>query len=66
MVQRVAWSPDGNRVRIDGAGFWVEMTVDELHVHAMGDMPFLGNLLGSPLAQGLKQIVEKTFQKKLS
>jgi hypothetical protein len=41
------------------------MTVDEQHVHATGDVPFLGNLLGGPLARGLKQIVEKTFQKKL-
>jgi hypothetical protein len=66
MVQRAEWSPDRNKVRIDGAGFWVEMTVDEQHVHATGDMPSLGNLLGSPLAGGLKQIVEKTFQKKLT
>jgi hypothetical protein len=65
MVQRAEWSADRNQVRIDGAGFWVEMTVDEQHVHATGDIPFLGNLLGGPLAGGLKQIVEKTFQKKL-
>ncbi|HZW32914.1 MAG TPA: polyhydroxyalkanoic acid system family protein [Isosphaeraceae bacterium] len=65
MVQRAEWSTDRNKVRIDGAGFWVEMTVDEQHVHATGDLPFLGNLLGGPLAGGLKQIVEKTFQKKL-
>jgi hypothetical protein len=65
MVQRAEWSADRNRVRIDGAGFWVEMTVDEQHVHATGDLPFLGNLLGGPLAGGLKQIVEKTFQKRL-
>ena len=65
MVQRAEWSADRTKVRIDGAGFWVEMTVDEQHVHATGDIPFLGNLLGGPLAGGLKQIVEKTFQRKL-
>ena len=65
MVQRAEWSTDRNRVRIDGTGFWVEMTVDEQHVHATGDIPFLGGLIGGPLAAGLKQIVEKTFQKKL-
>jgi hypothetical protein len=65
MVQRVAWNPEGNQVRIDGVGFWVEMTVDEQHVHATGDLPFLGNLLGGPLSGGLKRIVEKTFQKQL-
>src|SRR5262249_28864165 len=46
MVQRAEWSADRNHVRIDGAGFWVEMTVDEQHVHASGDILFLGNLLG--------------------
>ena len=66
LVQRAEWSPDRNKVRIDGAGFWVEMTVDEQQVHATGDLPFLGNLLGGPLAGGLKQIVEKTFLKKLT
>jgi len=63
MVQRAEWSPDRNTVRIDGVGFWVEMSVDEQHVHATGDLPFLGNLLGGPLAGRLKQIVEKTFKK---
>jgi len=52
-------------VRIDGTGFWVEMTVDAESVHATGDIPFLGSLLGGPIAGGLKQIVEKSFQKKL-
>jgi hypothetical protein len=65
MVQRTEWSPDRNRVRIDGTGFWVEMTVDAESVHATGDIPFLGSLLGGPIAGGLKQIVEKSFQKKL-
>ncbi len=66
MVRRTEWSPDRNRVRIDGTGFWVEMTVDAEHVHATGDMPFLGGWLGGPIAGGLKQIVENTFRKKLA
>jgi Putative polyhydroxyalkanoic acid system protein (PHA_gran_rgn) len=66
MIQRADWSADRNRVRLDGTGFWLEMTVDDQHVHATGDIPFLGGLLGGPLAGGLKQIVEQTFQKKLS
>ena len=48
-----------------GTGFWVEMIVDAEHVHATGDIPFLGGLLGGPLGGGLEQIVEKTFHKKL-
>jgi hypothetical protein len=41
------------------------MWVDAQAVHATGDIPILGGLLGSSLAEGLKQIVQQTFQKKL-
>jgi hypothetical protein len=34
-------------------------------VHAIGDIPMLGALLGAPLASGLKQIIQQTFQKRL-
>ena len=68
MVRRTEWSPNRDRVRIDGTGFWVEMKVDAEHVHATGHIPFpfLGGFLGGPIAGELKQIVEKTFQRKLS
>ena len=65
MIQRADWSSDRNRVRMEGTGFWVEMSVDDQHVHATGDIPFLGGLLGGPLAGGLKKVLEQTFQKKL-
>jgi hypothetical protein len=35
-------------------------------VHVSGDLPLLGALLGSPLVAGLKQIVQQTFQKRLT
>lgn len=66
LVRQVAWSADRSRVRLDGAGFWVEMWVDAQEVHASGDIPLLGGLLGSPVATGLKQILQQTFQKKLT
>jgi hypothetical protein len=66
MIQRADWSSDRNRVRIEGAGFWVEMNVDDEHVHATGDIPFLGGLLGGPLGGGLKKVLEDRFQKKLT
>jgi hypothetical protein len=66
MIQRADWSSDRNRVRMDGAGFWVEMSVDDQHVHATGDIPFLGGLLGGPLGGGLKKILEQRFPKKLT
>src|SRR3954451_15436191 len=65
MIRRVEWGADRDRVRIDGAGFWVEMWVDAQEAHATGDIPVLGGLLGGPLASGLKQIVQQAFQKKL-
>jgi hypothetical protein len=65
MIRRVEWGAARDRVRIDGTGFWVEMWVDAQEVHATGDIPFLGGLLGGPVASGLKQIVQQAFQKTL-
>ena len=52
-------------MKLEGAGVRVEMWVDAQNVHATGDIPILGQLLGGPLASGLKQIVQQAFQKKL-
>jgi hypothetical protein len=65
MIRRIEWAADRNRVKLDGVGVQVEMWVDARDVHAVGDIPALGALLGGPLAAGLKQIVERTFQKRL-
>lgn len=65
LVQHVQWSADHNHVRLDGVGFWVEMEVDAQEVHVSGDLPLLGGLLGGPVATGLTQIVQQTFQKQL-
>jgi len=66
MVRKVEWNPGRDRVRIDGTGFWVDISVDAQEVHATGDIPALGGLLGGPLATGLKQVVQQTFRKQLS
>ena len=66
LVRQVEWSTDRHQVRLDGVGFWVEMRVDAQDVHVSGDIPLLGGLLGSPVANSLKQIVQQTFQKKLT
>jgi hypothetical protein len=65
MIRRAEWAADRSRVKLDGVGFWLEMSVDAQILHATGDIPILGRLLGSPLISSLKQIVERTFQKKL-
>ena len=66
LIRQVRWSVDRSRVRLDGMGFSVEMWVDVYEVHVSGDLPLLGALLGSPLVAGLKQIVQQTFQKRLT
>jgi hypothetical protein len=65
MVRRAEWADDRSRVKLDGVGFWLEMSVDAQVLHATGDIPMLGRLLGGQFTSGLKQIVERTFQKKL-
>ena len=65
MLRRVEWATDRNRVKLEGVGFWIELWVDALAVHVTGDAPIVGRLLGGPLGSRLKQIVERTFQKKL-
>jgi hypothetical protein len=40
--------------------------VDAQAVHATGDIPLLGALLGSPVAAGLRQILQQTFRKQLT
>jgi hypothetical protein len=65
LVKHVEWSANRSWVRLDGTGFWVELWVDAQDVHASGDIALLGGLLGGPLATGLKQIVQQTFQKRL-
>ena len=65
LVRRTDWAGDGSSVKVIGVGFTVEMRVDAKHVHVTGDLPALGGLLGSPMAAGLKQIVQRVFQKKL-
>jgi hypothetical protein len=66
LVRKVAWSDDHSWVRLDGIGFWVQLWVDAQDVHATGDIPLLGALLGRPLATGLKQILQQTFRKQLT
>jgi hypothetical protein len=66
LVRQVAWSDDHSWVRLDGIGFWVQLWVDAQDVHATGDIPILGALLGRPVAAGLTQILQQTFRKQLT
>lgn len=64
VVRRFAWDADRSRVKLEGVGFWLEMSVAQV-VHATGDVPILGGILGSSLTSGLKQIMQQTFRNKL-
>jgi hypothetical protein len=50
---------------VEGTGFWVEMKVDAQEVHASGDIPIFGGLLGGSVGSGIKQIVKKSFERGL-
>jgi hypothetical protein len=65
MIRRTEWAADRSRVKLEGVGFWVEMSVDAQVLHATGDIPIVGRLLGSPFVSGIRQILERSFQKKL-
>jgi hypothetical protein len=49
VIRRVEWAPDRNRVKLEGVGIRVEIWVDAREVHATGDIPILGALLGARL-----------------
>jgi hypothetical protein len=66
VVRRVEWEADRSRVKLEGIGFSLEMWVDAQVLHATGDVPILGGLLGSSLSSRLKQILQVTFRKKLT
>jgi hypothetical protein len=65
LVQDVQWAGDGNAATLKGKGFTIDMRVDADTLHLTGDLAFLGALLKGPVVNGLKKIVEKTFQKRL-
>jgi hypothetical protein len=65
LVRRVEWSTDRSQVRLEGIGCWIEMQVDAQAVHVSADIPVLGRLLGGSVTTGLKEIIQRTFQKKL-
>lgn len=66
-VKNVTWSPDRTAVTLTGPGVIVDLKVDAEHVHASGDIPLLGNLLGSgfgkAITEGLKGALKRHFPK---
>lgn len=68
-INQVTWSGDRSAVTLTGPGVVVELKVDAEHVHAVGDIPLLGALLGSSvgqkISQGIKGVLARNFPKGL-
>lgn len=65
-VTNIAWNEDRTAVKMTGTGFTADMRIDVESVHLSCDIPMIGKLLGSPLITGMKSLVEKNFQKRLT
>ena len=70
LVREVKWSADRREVTLSGPGVIVDLKLDETHVHATGDIPLLGKLLGSGVGQriseGLGGALKKHFPRGIS
>lgn len=65
-VTNVDWNEDRTQVKMTGTGFTADMRIDAEAVHLSCDIPMIGKLLGSPLVTGMKSLLEKNFQKRLT
>jgi DNA-binding protein YbaB len=68
-ISQTTWNADQTAVTITGPGVVVDLKVDPQNVHATGDIPLLGALLGSGIgqriSQGVKGVLTKHFPKGL-
>ena len=64
-ISKVTWNADHTAVTLAGPGVVVDLKVDAEHVHATGDIPLLGALLGSgigqKISQGIKGVLTRHF-----
>ena len=66
LVNKVEWNDAKTDVTIDAKGADVRVWVDAVDVHLTCDVPLLSKLMGGPLIEQLKGLVEDRFQKKLT
>lgn len=66
LINKVEWNADRTDVMIDAKGADIHVWIDALEVHLTCDVPLLGKLLGGPVVEKLKGLVQDRFQKKLT
>jgi hypothetical protein len=66
LINKVEWNDLRTDVQIDAKGAMVHTWVDAQEVHLTCDVPLLSKLLGGPVVEKLKGLVEDRFQKKLT
>lgn len=66
LINKVEWNDAKSDVSIDAKGATVRAWVDPVDVHLTCDVPLLSKLMGGPLVEKLKGLVEDRFQKKLT
>lgn len=66
LIKQVDWSAARDAVTLSGTGFNVKINVDDREVHVAADLQGFAALLSSPLVSGVKQIIQRTFQKRLT
>ena len=58
-IKNVEWGPDRTSARLSGAGFDVNLRVDDVAVHAVGTIPFFAKTLEAPV----RKFLEETFRR---
>jgi hypothetical protein len=65
MIQRVEWSPDRNQVKVYATGAELDMRIDPVEVHVVGNILGVLGMLSSPLLLGFQGIFQRSFPKSL-
>lgn len=66
LVNNIVWNDEHTDVRIDAKGADIHAWVDAEKVYLTCDVPLLSKLLGGPVVEQLKAVVEDRFQKNLT
>jgi predicted secreted protein len=66
LINSTEWNADRTDVKIDAKGADIHVWVDTLEVHLTCDVPLLSKLLGGPVVEKLKGLVQDRFQKNLT